>query len=111
MLIRCPPLQNPVSRPPPGRPADCVDGSVDHFGEILPRKPDRSWHTAVAQNYVSKSSEAGRPLDEVDHVGCGVYRERMMGKARPRRDVTGHFAREFELLVRCRSEQRNQQIL
>jgi hypothetical protein len=59
----------------------------------------------------STSSEAGRPLDEINHVGCGMYGKRMMGKARPRRDVTGHFAREFELLIRCRSEQRNQQIL
>lgn len=52
-----------------------------------------------------QSSEAGRPLDEINHVGCGMYGKWMMGEARPRRNVTGHFAREFELLIRCRSEQ------
>ena len=48
---------------------------------------------------------SGRPLDEINHVGCGMSGKRMMGKARPRRDVTGHFARKFELLIRVRNEQ------
>lgn len=43
----------------------------------------------------SKSSEAGRSFNEVDHVGCGVCGQRMMSEARPRRDVARHFAREF----------------
>ena len=38
-----------------------------------------------------QSSEAGRSLDEINHVGCGMYGQRMMGKAWPRRDITGHF--------------------
>ena len=57
-------------------------------------------------------SESGRPLDEINHVGCGMYGKRMMGKVSlASANVTGHFAREFELLIRCRSEQSNQQIL
>src|SRR6185312_1027219 len=70
------------------------------------RKPVRR-----AESTAPTSSEAGRPLDEISHVGCGMYGQRMMGKARPRRNITGHFASHFELLIRCRGEQRNQQIL
>ena len=50
-------------------------------------------------------------LQEVDHVGSRMNRQRMLGKAGPRGDIACHFASQFELVFGCDRKQRNHQIL
>ena len=50
-------------------------------------------------------------FDKIDHLGGGMNRQRVMGGARPGRDVGGHFARKIELPFGRIRKQRDQQIL
>ncbi len=50
-------------------------------------------------------------FNKSDHLSRCMGRQRMMGDARPRRDIGCHFARKIELPIRCSSEQRDHQIL
>jgi hypothetical protein len=50
-------------------------------------------------------------FNKIDHLTGGMKRQRVIGEARPRRDVRGHFASKTELPFGRLCEQRDHQIL
>src|SRR5665213_50309 len=50
-------------------------------------------------------------VNEIDHLGCRMDRQRMMGEARSWRDEGCHFASKIELPIGCFREQRDHQVL
>jgi len=50
-------------------------------------------------------------FDKIDHLSSGMNRQRVMGEARPGRDVGCHFSRKIELPFGRICEQRDHQVL
>jgi hypothetical protein len=50
-------------------------------------------------------------IDKIDHMGCRLDRQGMMGEPRPRGDVGCHFTGIAQLLIRSFCEQHNHQVL
>ena len=50
-------------------------------------------------------------VNKIDHLGCGMDRQGVMGEAPSLRDESGHFASKIELPIGCFREQRDHQIL
>ena len=51
------------------------------------------------------------PFDKIDHLGCRMDRQRMIGGARSWRDESCHFASKVKLPIRCFRDQRDHQVL
>ena len=51
-----------------------------------------------------------RPFHHFDHAGCSINGQRMLGEARSRRNVDGHFTSKDQLFIRCTGKERQQKV-
>jgi len=65
---------------------------------------------AAQCSYFRQLSKSHCTVDAVDHLGCGMNRQRVLGKTRSRPNVASHFPGDRKLLIRPLGEQRDNQI-
>ena len=69
-----------------------------------------AWMTTAGSSRFDGPKMAGS-INKIDHLGCRMDRQRMMGEARSWRDKSRHFASKIQLSIGCFREQRDHKIL
>src|SRR6185312_171132 len=69
-----------------------------------------AWMTTAGSSRFDGSKMAGS-INKIDHLGCRMDRQRMMGDARSWRDKSRHFTSKIKLPIGRFREQRDHQIL
>src|SRR5437660_1639827 len=90
-----------------------VDDLARGAGDVarpIPKAGSEAMYGESATRSSRCRSKLPGSFNKIDHMGCRVNRQRMLGEARPWRNVGRHLTCKVELPIRCFCKQRDHQV-